>query len=231
MKRKKGLIATTLLLFLAIMLAAGGKYFALNHINPESRNNTVALWNYTRANNISGFNFPVNYQEYVMPENPLVQEYARKLEVGLYWNYLTYQNGSVFYIEYQPDTEEGIWQNPDYTLAVGHGDCEDIALTVASILEAKGIKAVVVMGYIYINNDKKPHSWVEYYLNGRYYISDNFSYEREVTIENKIVYYSPPSEIMAALFEKPPVIKYQPRYIFNDNLKKTPYSKDWATWI
>lgn len=190
----------------------------------------VVLWDY-QANNLSEFDFPDNYQEYVMPDNPTVKQRAKRLRVGLYQEYLAYENGSALSLNYQNDTKEGIWQNPDYTLTVGHGDCEDIALAVCSILKAKGIESIVVMGHDYSTGERHGHAWVEYYLDGKYYISDRFSFERNIIIENKIVYYfspritvtSPDQEI---LFDISP-FKYQPRYIFNDKLKRRPYLENW----
>ncbi|MDP7494070.1 MAG: transglutaminase-like cysteine peptidase [Candidatus Undinarchaeales archaeon] len=50
------------------------------------------------------------------------------------------------------------WQYPRETLASGKGDCEDMALLLASLLIEAGIKGVrVVVG----NYEHEPHAWVE----------------------------------------------------------------------
>ena len=248
-KKEKAILVLGIALILAL---AGGCYFASNTsmnitvpVNATAVNDNVnassnsseqaeaALWDY-QANNLSEFNFPDNHRKYVMPDNPVVQEYAKQLKIGLYWEYLTYENDSALDLNYQNDTEEGIWQNPDYTLTIGYGDCEDIALAICSILKAKGIKSVVVIGYHYNDaEERNGHAWVEYYLDGKYYISDQFSFERNIVIENKIIYYFSPKITVTSNQTKEeiltiPPFKYQPRYIFNDKLKKRPYLKDWA---
>ncbi|MDP6627693.1 MAG: transglutaminase-like cysteine peptidase [Methanopyri archaeon] len=62
------------------------------------------------------------------------------------------------------------WQYPRETLASGKGDCEDMALLLASLLMEAGIKGVrVVVG----NYEHEPHAWVEVRGRGATFILDS----------------------------------------------------------
>lgn len=62
------------------------------------------------------------------------------------------------------------WQYPRETLASGKGDCEDMALLLASLLMEAEIKGVrVVVG----NYEHEPHAWVEVRGGGATFILDS----------------------------------------------------------
>lgn len=195
----------------------------------------IVLWNYT-TENLSEFKTPVNYQDFIMPDNPAIQREARQLELNIGWPSFVYKNGTPF--SFMPQ-DEGVdyWQNPDYTLQVRSGDCEDMAMLAASFLAVKKAPFMVIEGYIYDGPEPISHAWVEYYLNGVYYADSNlYSFERETEIENGIIFYnSPPLTLYSVSGPEQnitvPKMKFQPRYIFNKELKKTPYNKDWITLI
>lgn len=59
--------------------------------------------------------------------------------------------------------------NPDYYLVHGRvGDCEDAAVAVVSVLQAKGYEAKVVIGYLH----KALHAWVKVKIDNEWYIGD-----------------------------------------------------------
>lgn len=61
--------------------------------------------------------------------------------------------------DWQMHNREDYWQNPDYTLNYGRGDCEDWAIAYCSVYRAKGYDAVVVIGY----RAGLLHAWCEFY--------------------------------------------------------------------
>lgn len=113
----------------------------------------------------------INGSSYINPDHEVVQWFARNTmlnETGLY--YLT---GEVVEFEYYSDfayENEDHWMNADYYLSHNlTGDCEDFAIGIASILEAKGVPNMVVA----LSNRKNyGHAHLEYYYNDTYYISD-----------------------------------------------------------
>jgi len=113
----------------------------------------------------------INGSSYIDPDHEVVQWYACNTvlnETGLY-----YLNGDMVKAKFHPDfnyENEDHWMNADYYLSHNlTGDCEDFAIGIASILEAKGIPNMVVA----ISNRRDyGHSYLEYYFNGSYYICD-----------------------------------------------------------
>ena len=108
---------------------------------------------------------------YIIPDNEVVQWYARNTilnETGLY-----YLNGEMVLPKYHSDfnyENEDHWMNANYFLSHNlTGDCEDACIAIASILEARGIPNMIVA---MSNNRGYAHAYLEYYLNGTYYISD-----------------------------------------------------------
>jgi len=198
-------------------------------------NERIALWDYEPIIK-SGSSIPDNYQEYIMAKNPKIIEISEKLDVKNEWLYgFVYKNGKGLEITYAADTKlPDYWQNPDYTLASGKGDCEDMALLAASILNAKKITAVVVLGTVKLENGVEGgHGWVEYYVDGDYYVNSNLmSFKREIEEENKIsLYHSPEIKLISVNNSSNAYTisrtKYMPKYIFNSKIKMMPYTKDW----
>jgi len=118
-----------------------------------------------------------------MPDSPIVKYYSDKMFINgkgyLEWKeqtYLFYMQAEIPSFNYQSDMEkwgkDDFWVNPDYFLMYEKsGDCEDIALVVASILEEKNIPSRIVGGYLTENNGERFRDWlVEYKLNGTYYV-------------------------------------------------------------
>lgn len=214
--------------------AQNGSYISADNSSSEI-SEKIVLWNYS-AENQSEFNFPVNYQDFIMPDNLAIQKEARQLELRIGWPSFVYKNGTPFFFTPKSD-ESDHWQNPDYTLQVMSGDCEDMAMLTASFLAVKKSPFVVVGGYVYDGQESVGHAWVEYYLNGVYYADSNFySFERRIEIENGITFYNSPPLTLYSVSDLEqnitiPEMKFQPRYIFNKELKKTPYNKDWITLI
>lgn len=236
-------INITLLLGLILIVA-------LVNVGTETENKNqknidkVILWNHT-LNNSDKCNYPLNYQKYVMPNNPIVQEYAKQLNVKLGWNNFEYKNGSGLALYptqnkslLKETDEKDYWQNPDYTLTVGYGDCEDLALVACSILKAKDIPSIVVLGYAYPNEkERRGHAWTEYYIDGEYFVNNNLnSFPRNIQEDNSIYYYYTPNMIFSFVNNTSENItiqgmKLQPRHIFNDNLKRRPYHKNWIILV
>jgi len=206
----------------------------LNGNQSAEDNSEATLWNYT-ADNSGESAIPSNYQDYIMLDNPIIKKYADNLELKDGLGIFHYKDNSIFFIIPKEDENGDYWQNPDYTLKVKTGDCEDMALLTASFLVAKKVPAMVVIGLLYNGSESDGHIWVEYYLNGTYYAVSNFhSFKREIRVENSIVYYSSPAVTLVSTanesdrFELPSE-KFQPRNIFGKNIKKNPYNKDWIT--
>ncbi len=234
-----------LLMLLAGLLMAAGGYGALiklseNYPKSEEKfNYAPILWNYSVINNSEFIDIPSNYQDYIMPDNPIIQYYAKKMRLDSARYGIVFADGSPLKISYQDQNKSNdFWQNPDYTLTVAKGgDCEDLALVVASILEAKGINTTIIMGFVYVNGTPYGHAWVEYYENNTYFINSNlYSFKRKSENENLIDYYYSPEMTDINSFDQNkltvfPPIKYQPRYIFGKHLQKIPYLKNWRILV
>ena len=135
-------------------------------IDPMPISNYIRPYNMTK---MGGQWRAINGSSYIDPEHEVVQWYANHTtlnESGLY-----YLNDTKVFHTHQSDFdyENGdYWQNADYYLSHGRtGDCEDYAIAMSSILEAKNIPNILVC----ISNRKGwSHIYVEYYYNQEYYI-------------------------------------------------------------
>lgn len=222
-----------LVIFLSILTIS--MVYIVSNNGKLDNNSSINLWNYT-ANSSGEVAIPNNYQDYIMQDNPLVKKYADNLE--LKGRFFRYKDSSVFFIIPKED-ENGTdyWQNPDYTLKVKTGDCDDMALLAASFLAAKGIPSVVVTGFLYDDNGSGAHIWAEYNVNGTYYVVSNFhAFPRKIEVENGIIYYSSPALILTSTANESdkieiPSEKFQPTSLFNKEIKKGPYNKDWMILI
>ena len=126
------------LVLIPMSLAFAGSALYLKSYQPDFAD--VALWKYdidkTRAN-YDYFWTALNPSKYIMPANPIIKYYAN--------------NTQDIQIAYLPDQQD-YWQNPDYTLKIMQGDCEDETFVWVSIHRAKGHKAIVVGGYLYFED-------------------------------------------------------------------------------
>lgn len=69
-------------------------------------------------------------------------------------------SGALTYIP-DPEGELDVWCSPWATRARGGGDCDDLAILVASFLLAGGIDAHVVVGSLVHGGSRVGHAWVE----------------------------------------------------------------------
>jgi hypothetical protein len=104
----------------------------------------VKLWEYTITCSKSDFLGVCNPGSYIMPNSPIIKYYSDKMFINdkgdLEWKdptYLFYMQVGIVSFSYQSDMEKwgksDFWVNPDYFLMhEKSGDCEDIALVVAS---------------------------------------------------------------------------------------------------
>ncbi|MCX9012736.1 MAG: hypothetical protein OIN66_16665 [Candidatus Methanoperedens sp.] len=156
---------------------------------PDFRN--VTLWDYNvdmRAN-YDYFWTATNPSKYIMPGNPIIRYYAN--------------NTQEIQIDYAPDNVD-YWQNPDYTLKIMRGDCEDETFVWVSIHRAKGHKAIAVGGYIYFDDGTSVRDiWYEYVDNNT----------RQIKFVTPVVsvrkFYS------------------KPLFMFNDAMGIRDYDPDW----
>lgn len=126
---------------------------------------------------------PCSPSEYITPDNEWVKYYAKNnLSVGI-----IYRTDDDMY-NYPPNGD--VWQNADYTLFTGYGDCEDIAIAQVSIDLAKGKKAVVVGGYVTLDNGQKIRDfWIEEYSDGiKSLIATNPSLETQKELRLESLY-------------------------------------------
>ncbi len=169
----------------------------------------VKLWEYTMTCSRLDFLGVCNPSSYIMPDSPVIKYYSDKMFINgkgdLEWKeqtYLFYMRAGILSFTYQSDMEKwgksDFWVNPDYFLMYGEsGDCEDIALVVASILEEKDIPSRVVGGYLIENNGERFRDWsVEYKLNGTYYIflsgvNNNIFLKRDEFYNKKDIAFEP----------------------------------------
>ncbi len=135
---------------------------------------------------------------YIQPNNEWIQYYAKNnLSVGT-----IYRTDDDIY-NYPPNGD--MWQNADYTLVSGYGDCEDIAIAEVSIDIAKGYKAVVVGGYVTLDNGQRIRDfWEEIY-------TDNIK---------SIKSTNPALETQKRL-------RLEPLYMFNDKISWRVYDENW----
>jgi hypothetical protein len=150
-KIRSFIILATVCLLVTIPLSSASQSADSSNIAPDFK--AVRLWDYNidiRAN-YDNFWTAINPSKYVIPNNSIIQYYAN--------------NTDEIQIEYKPDYID-YWQNPDYTLKIMQGDCEDQSLVWVSIHRAKGDRAIVVGGYLYLDDGTVIRDiWYEY-VNG-----------------------------------------------------------------
>jgi len=148
-----GIIKQFLIVALALILIFIPVSSAESEIVSENSNpgfDGVKLWSYNVdvRSNYDYFWTAMNPSKYIMPENPIIRYYAN--------------NTDEIQIDYSPDDGD-YWQNPDYTLKIKKGDCEDEAFVWVSIHRAKGHKAIVVGGYLFFDDGTSIRDiWYEY---------------------------------------------------------------------
>jgi len=163
---------------------------------------------------------PANPERYITPDDPVVQEYARKIDIdiiseGRFGYFITPPE---LKFEYETDSEQfgkgDEWQMPrDYLLSGGVGDCEDYTLAIASIFEAKNFPARVVCGVVRgrKNDPDKPHAVVETVIDDYEYIMD-VSWPRTILSEDKY---------------RRRVYKWKPLAMFGKNMSYRLYHSSW----
>jgi len=134
---------------------------------------------------------------YITPNNEWVKYYANNdLSVGI-----IYRTDDDMY-NYPPNGD--VWQNADYTLYIMQGDCEDIAIVDASIKIAEGKKAMVIGGYVTLDDGQRIRDfWTEVYSNGI-----------------KSIKGSPVTETQKEL-------RLESMYMFNDKVQWSSYNENW----
>lgn len=134
---------------------------------------------------------------YITPKNEWVKYYAK--------NDLSIRTIYILDNENPNDNfADDYWQNADYTLYIGSGDCEDIAISEVSIDIAKGYKAVVVGGYLTTDNgDRIRDFWEEIVVDG--------------------VKSTKASDIGMTQSQ----LRIEPLYMFNDKITWRQYDANW----
>ena len=164
-------------------------YGAIDEQQPDFKD--VRLWDYNvvERGNYQDFWTATNPSKYVIPDNPIIRYYANHTDD--------------IQIDYVPDGKD-LWQNPDYTLEVMQGDCEDASLVMVSIQRAKGNKAIVVGGYLILDNGAIIRDiWYEY-------VNKNGRQTRFVTP-------------VVALHQ----FSVRPMFMFNDEISIRDYDTNW----
>ncbi len=118
----------------------------------------------------------------------------------------------------RPSRDFDSWLFPDETIALGSGDCEDIAFLIASLLIASGISPYevrVALGYVHTSGTKQfhPHAWTMYRTeSGRWMLFDPLA----VTAQPKKAVVAKNSRKKAsAATDDTPMFQYIPHYVFN----------------
>jgi len=151
----------------------------------------VTLWDYNveKRTNYDDFWTASNPSKYVIPDNPVIRYYENHTDE--------------IQIDYVPDKTD-LWQNPDYTLEIMQGDCEDASLVMVSIQRARGNKAVVVGGYLILDNGTVIRDiWYEY-------VDNNGRHTRFVTPVVAVQQFS-----------------IRPLFMFNDKISIKDYDANW----
>jgi len=152
----------------------------------------VKLWDYNidKRMNYNDFWTATNPSKYIIPDNPIIRYYANHTDE--------------IQIDYIPDVQD-YWQNPDYTLKIMQGDCEDESLVQVSVHRAKGHKAIVVGGYLYFGDGTVIRDvWYEY-----------------VDGKNHQVRFTTPVVAVKQFYAKP-------LFMFNDRMSIRNYDADWT---
>lgn len=151
-----------------------------------------------------------NGSSYIDYDNDTVQWFIKYTEIIdgiLYYRGTDNRVVPTYYPDFDYENSD-YWINADYYLSHGlTGDCEDYAIAIASILEAKDIPNMIVGGFQNGINNK--HWILEYYYNNEYYITDT-SY---------------------GLYIKRSIIEeldWVPLLMFNKETDYKIYNKDWA---
>ncbi len=137
---------------------------------------------------------------YITPDNEWVRYYASQYE-----KYIDGKESDYPQIEYIQDYED-YWQNADYTLYIGKGDCEDAAIAWASIYRSLNHKTIIVAGYLWFN-DGTPNirdfwcEWIDEYG------VKNTKFMTPVVREKEY--------------------KAIPKYMFNDEISWRSYNANW----
>ncbi len=136
------------------------------------------LWSYSVECTFSDFKGVCDPKSYIMPDNDVIKYVSSfiYLENGsLYWESNNpFEAYGLFYPIYVSDQEQfnkdDYWVNPDYFFMHNmKGDCEDVSVAIASILENKRIRTKVVGGWLIINNQRVRDWMVEYKIGPVYY--------------------------------------------------------------
>lgn len=179
------------------------------------------------VNFLSGEYMPPNYQDYITPENEKIKNLSTQINIESYRSMFDHKLHSriVFpeqlKFEYKTDKDlfgiEDKWQKPIEYLEIGKGDCEDHALIMNSVFEAKGDKARMVAGYIKFdeNKEKVPHWNAEIFHEGDRYVSD-VNWPRTLYTQG---------EFKKKLEEKGG--RWEPLGMFGKDLKFNVYEKYW----
>jgi hypothetical protein len=196
MNKMAVIIKKNLIIAVAIMLVSIPVSSAESGIVSENSNtgfDGVKLWSYNVdiRSNYDYFWTSMNPSKYIMPENPIIRYYAN--------------NTDEIQIDYSPDNGD-YWQNPDYTLKIMKGDCEDEAFVWVSIHRAKGHKAIVVGGYLFFDDGTSIRDiWYEY-------VDNNI---------HQIKFVTP--VVSARKFYKVPM------FMFSDKMGIRDYDPNWMT--
>ena len=182
------IIAVTLMLVLIPVSSAESEIISENS-NPGF--DGVNLWSYNVdiRSNYDYFWTALNPSKYIIPENPIIRYYAN--------------NTDEIQIDYSPDNGD-YWQNPDYTLKIMKGDCEDEAFVWVSIHRAKGHKTIVVGGYLFFDDGTSIRDiWYEYVDNNTHKIK-----------------FTTPVVNVREFYKKP-------MFMFNDKMSIQDYDPNW----
>ena len=190
-KRMIIILVACILFFIPLTIGMTGSalYITYSH-QPDFSG--VTLWKYDSDKSRANYDYfwtANNPSKYIMPENPIIQYFAN--------------NTGEIQIDYSPDPVD-YWQNPDYTLKIMKGDCEDETFVWVSVHRAKGHKAVVVGGYLYFDDGTFIRDfWYEY-------MDNNIHQTKYVT----------PVVSLRRFYSKP-------LFMFNDKMSIKGYDPDW----
>ncbi|MFZ3074033.1 MAG: transglutaminase domain-containing protein [Minisyncoccales bacterium] len=147
------------------------------------------------------------YVEYVRPNDPIIQWFAKRVELISGKGFFFDKTGNQLKVIYISDKDAypyaDYWQDIALTGTILQGDCDDLATFVCSLLIAKGYPAMVVRGYNITTG--QGHMWVEFKDNSKMYTID---FDRCLPRTSKY-------------------LGYNEDYMFNNVLERTPYDPNW----
>jgi hypothetical protein len=115
-------------------------------------------------------------------------------------------------IEYRATTGRDPWLFPNETLKLGHGDCEDRAFLLASLLISSGISSFnirVAFGQMQVDQSLHDHMWVMYKNErGKWMVIEPLQLGQALPDEHLPI---------AGIIEKKPCVQYIPYFLFNDH--------------